>query len=50
MCPASAKAVNDLAVRFVKQRTEVAGFRAGSNSLVLHSCQYVSIIYNVILI
>ena len=30
MCPASAKAVNVLAVRYVKQGTEAAGFRAGS--------------------
>ena len=31
MCPASAKAVNVLAVRYVKQGTETAnGFRAGS--------------------
>ena len=30
MCPASAKAVNVLAVRHVKQGTEAAGFRAGS--------------------
>ena len=30
MCPASAKAVNVLALRYVKQATEAAGFRAGS--------------------
>ena len=30
MCPASAKAVNVLAVGYVKQGTEAAGFRAGS--------------------
>ena len=30
MCPASAKAVNVLAVRYVKQGTEAAGFRACS--------------------
>ena len=30
MCPARAKAVNVLAVRYVKQGTEAAGFRAGS--------------------
>ena len=30
MCPASAKAVNVLAVRHVKQGTEAAGSRAGS--------------------
>ena len=30
MCPASAKAVNVLAVRYVKQGTEAAGFRSGS--------------------
>ena len=30
MCPASAKAVDVLAVRYVKQGTEAAGFRAGS--------------------
>ena len=30
MCPTSAKAVNVLAVRYVKQGTEAAGFRAGS--------------------
>ena len=32
MCPASTKAVNAnvLAVRYVKQGTEAAGFRAGS--------------------
>ena len=30
MCPASAKAVKVLAVRYVKQGTEAAGFRAGS--------------------
>ena len=30
MCPASAKAVNVLAVRHVKQGTEAAGFRPGS--------------------
>ena len=34
MCPASAKAVNVLAVRYVKQGTEAAGFRAGS---ILHT-------------
>ena len=30
MCPASAKAVNVLAVRYVKQGTEAAGFHADS--------------------
>ena len=30
MCPACAKAVNVLSVRYVKQGTEAAGFRAGS--------------------
>ena len=30
MCPASARPVNVLAVRNVKQGTEAAGFRAGS--------------------
>ena len=30
MCSASAKAINVLAVRYVKQGTEAAGFRAGS--------------------
>ena len=30
MCPAWAEAVNVLAVRYVKQGTEAAGFRAGS--------------------
>ena len=30
MCPAWAKAVNVLAVRYVKQGTEAAGFRTGS--------------------
>ena len=30
MCPASAKAANVLAVRYVKQGTEAVEFRAGS--------------------
>ena len=50
MCPASAEAVNILAVRYDKQGTEAAGFRAGSILYTLDSCQYVSIIYNVLLI
>ena len=38
MCPASAKVVDVLAVRLVKQGTETTGFRTGSS---LHLCQYV---------
>ena len=38
MCPASAKVVDVLAVRLVKQGTETTGFRTGSS---LHLCQHV---------
>ena len=38
MCPASAKVVDVLAVRLVKQGTETTGFRTGSS---LHLCQNV---------
>ena len=49
-CPASAKAVNVLAVRYVKQGTDAAGFRASSILYTLVNIKYVSIIYNHLLI